>query len=154
METIEANTIVFSTEGKLPKLEKVYYTGKMHTTGGREGASVSSDGQLDIKLSTPGTSRPGTNPEQLFAAGWSACYMSALGIAAKQLKVPFPADAAIDAEVDLGSNDGGYVLQARLNVSLPGLDRDVAQVLAETAHATCPYSKLTKGNINVTIALV
>ena len=154
METIEANTIVYSTEGTLPKLEKIYYTGKMHTTGGREGGSVSSDGRLDIKLATPGTNKPGTNPEQLFAAGWSACYMSALGIAAKQLHVPFPANAFVDAEVDLGSNDGGYFLAARLNVSLPGLDREVAQTLAETAHATCPYSKLTKGNINVTIVLV
>ena len=154
METVERNTIVYSTEGKLPKIEKVLYTGKTHTTGGREGASLSSDGRLDIKLASPGTKRTGTNPEQLFAAGWSACFMGAMGIAAAQLKVPLPADSAVDAEVDLGTTDGAYFLQARLNVSLPGLERNVAQSIVEAAHQTCPYSKLTRGNINITIALV
>ena len=154
METIEQNTIVYSTEGKLPRIEKVLYTGKTHTTGGREGASLSSDGRLDIKLAHPGTKRIGTNPEQLFAAGWSACFMGAMGIAAGPLKIALPSDAAVDAEVDLGTIDGGYFLQARLNVSLPGLDRELAHSLVETAHQTCPYSKLTRGNINVTIALV
>ena len=159
METIESNTIekqsiVHSTEGTLPPIEKVVYTGKTHTTGGRDGASLSSDGRLDIKLAHPGSKRVGTNPEQLFAAGWSACFMSALGIAASQVKVSLPPDAAIDAEVDLGTIEGGYFLQARLNVSLPGLERNVAQSLIEIAHQTCPYSKLTRGNINVTIALV
>ena len=105
METIESNTIekqsiVHSTEGTLPAIEKVVYTGKTHTTGGRDGASLSSDGRLDIKLAHPGSKRVGTNPEQLFAAGWSACFMSALGIAASQVKVSLPPDAAIDAEVD------------------------------------------------------
>ena len=159
METIESNTIekqsiVHSTEGTLPAIEKVVYTGKTHTTGGRDGASLSSDGRLDIELAHPGSKRVGTNPEQLFAAGWSACFMSALGIAASQVKVSLPSDAAIDAEVDLGTIEGGYFLQARLNVSLPGLERNVAQSLIEIAHQTCPYSKLTRGNINVTIALV
>ena len=136
------------------KIDKVIYTGKTHTTGGREGASQSSDGQLGIKLSTPGTKREGTNPEQLFAAGWSACFIGAMEIASKQKRIAFPADTAVDAEVDLGSGDSGYHLQARLHVSLPGLEPEVAQALVEAAHATCPYSKATHGNINVTINLV
>jgi lipoyl-dependent peroxiredoxin len=135
-------------------IEKVLYTGKTHTTGGRDGASASSDGRLDIKLSSPGTSGGGTNPEQLFAAGWSACFMGAMGLAAGQLKIALPADRSIDAEVDLGTNENGYQLQARLNVSLPGLDRAQAQQLIDSAHQTCPYSKLSRGNIDVKITLV
>ena len=130
------------------------YTGKAHTTGGRDGASRSSDGCLDVKLSSPGTAGGGTNPEQLFAAGWSACFMSALGLAASQKKVALPADRAIDAEVDLGTTDGAYLLRARLNVSLPGLEREVAQGLVDAAHQICPYSKATRGNIDVVINLV
>src|SRR3977135_1751872 len=98
---------------------KVLYTAKTHTTGGREhGASRSSDGHLDIKLSTPGAPGNGTNPEQLFAAGWSACFEGAMGLAARKMKVTLPADLAIDAEVDLNQADGAYFLGARLNVSL------------------------------------
>src|SRR5262249_53969461 len=134
-------------------IQKVLYTAKTHTTGGRDGASRTSDGRLDVKLSTPGTSATGTNPEQLFAAGWSACFMSAIGLVASQKKVALPADRAIDAEVDLGTNEGGFLLRARLNVSLPGLDRAVAQSLVDAAHQTCPYSKATHGNIDVTINL-
>jgi Ohr subfamily peroxiredoxin len=106
---------------------------------------------LDIKLSTPGASGTGTNPEQLFAAGWSACFEGAMGLAARKMKIALPADAAIDAEVDLCLTDGAYSLQARLNISLPGLGRDVAQALADAAHQTCPYSKATRGNITVVI---
>ena len=138
----------------MSQLEKVIYTAKTHTTGGRDGASRTSDGRLDVKLSTPGTPASGTNPEQLFAAGWSACFMSAIGLAAAKKKITLPADRAIDAEVDLGTGEGGYVLRARLNVSLPGLDREIAQALVDTAHQTCPYSKATRGNIEVTINLV
>jgi osmotically inducible protein OsmC len=138
----------------MTQLDKVLYTGKTHTSGGRDGASRSSDGRLDIKLSSPGTSGAGTNPEQLFAAGWSACFIGAMGLAAGKMKVTLPADLAVDAEVDLGTNAGGYALQARLNVSLPGLEREVAQALVDTAHQTCPYSKLTRGNIDVVIKLV
>jgi len=134
--------------------EKVLFTAKTHTTGGRDGASRSSDGRLDIKLATPGTAKIGTNPEQLFAAGWSACFEGAMGIAARNLKVTLPDDLAIDAEVDLCTAGGGYFLQARLNVDLPGVDREVAKTLVEAAHQTCPYSKLTRGNISVTINLV
>lgn len=138
----------------MTKPEKVIYTAKTHTTGGREGASRSSDGQLEVKLSTPGTSRPGTNPEQLFAAGWSACFEGAMGLAARAMKVALPADTAIDAEVDLGMTGDAYLLQARLNVSLPGIDRETAHAIVDKAHQTCPYSKATRGNIDVTITVV
>ena len=133
---------------------KVIYTAKVHTTGGRDGASRSSDGRLDVKHTTPGTPGTGTNPEQLFAAGWSACFIGAMGVAAGKMKVALPADRAVDAEVDLGTNEGGFVLRARLNVSLPGLDREVAQAVVDGAHQTCPYSKATRGNIDVEINLV
>lgn len=135
-------------------LDKILYTAKTHTTGGRDGASRTSDGRLDVKLSTPGAAGTGTNPEQLFAAGWSACFIGAMQVAAAQKKLSLPADRAIDAEVDLGTNDGGYVLRARLNVSLPGLDRRVAQEIVDAAHQICPYSKATRGNIDVQITLV
>jgi len=135
-------------------MSKVLYTGKTHTTGGRDGAARSDDGRLDVQLSAPGSSAPGTNPEQLFAAGWSACFIGAMGLAAGQLKVKLPAQTAVDAEVDLVNNESGYFLQARLNVSLPGLDRDTAQAIVDGAHQTCPYSKLSRGNMNVEINLV
>jgi osmotically inducible protein OsmC len=138
----------------MTKIEKVLYTAKTHTTGGRDGASRTSDGRLDVKLSSPGTAGNGTNPEQLFAAGWSACFLSAVSLVASQKKVPLPANRAIDAEVDLGMTDGGYLLRARLNVSLPGLEREVAQALVDAAHQICPYSKATRGNIDVVINLV
>ena len=134
---------------------KVLYTAETHTTGGRDnGASRSSDGRLDIRLATPGATRIGTNPEQLFAAGWSACFESAIGLVARQMKITLPADLAIDAEVDLNLGDSGYFLGARLNVSLPGVERDVALSLVNEAHQTCPYSKATRDNIDVVINLV
>ena len=132
--------------------DKVLYTAHQHTTGGRDGgSSSSSDGRLDVKLSVPGTPGTGTNPEQLLAAGWSACFIGAMKIAAAQMKVRFPADGAVDTEVDLCSGEDGYFLQARLNISLPGLEREVAQALADAGHQTCPYSKATRGNIKVEI---
>jgi osmotically inducible protein OsmC len=135
--------------------EKLLFTAKTHTTGGREkGASRSSDGRLDVKLSIPGSARIGANPEQLLAAGWSACFESAMGIAARKMKVPLPADLFIDAEVDLNLAGDGYFLRARLNVSLPGVDREIAQALVNAADQTCPYSKATRGNIDVTISLI
>jgi Ohr subfamily peroxiredoxin len=138
----------------MTKIEKVLYTSKTHTSsGGRNGASRSSDGRLDIKLSSPGTGT-GTNPEQLFGAGWSACFIGAMGLAAAAKKITLPGDLAVDAEIDLGTAGGGYFLQARLNVSLPGLEREVAQYLVDAAHQTCPYSKATRGNIDVVINLV
>ncbi len=135
--------------------EKLVYTAKTHTTGGREnGAARSSDGRLDVRLSLPGSERAGTNPEQLLAAGWSACFESAMGIAARKMRIALPADMAIDAEVDLNLADGGYFLRARLNVSLPGIAHEAAQALVEAADQTCPYSKATRGNIDVAIKLV
>lgn len=134
--------------------DKVLYTGKTHTTGGREGKSTSNDGRLDILLSTPGTPGKGTNPEQLFAAGWSACFIGAIKIAAQQNKVTLPSDLSVDAEIDLGTNENGYLLQARLFVHLPGIDESTGRLLIETAHQTCPYSKATRGNINVSLNLV
>jgi Ohr subfamily peroxiredoxin len=139
----------------MTKLEKVLYTAKIHTTGGREGgASRSDDGRLDVKLSPPGASGTGTNPEQLFAAGWSACFLSSIKIVTGKAKVKLPADVAIDAEVDLGMTGGAYPLAARLNVSLPGIDRQVAQDLLDAAHQLCSYSNATRGNIEVAINLV
>ncbi|MBN3752044.1 organic hydroperoxide resistance protein [Paraburkholderia sp. Tr-20389] len=138
----------------MARIDNVLYTGKTQTTGGREGTARSSDGRLDILLSSPGSNGKGTNPEQLFAAGWSACFIGAMGLAARELKVALPADTAVNAEVDLGTGEGGYFLQARLNVSLPGVSHDVAQKLVDAAHQTCPYSKATRGNIDVEIALV
>jgi lipoyl-dependent peroxiredoxin len=135
--------------------KKVLYTAKDHTTGGRDGrASLSSDGRLDVKLSLPGAAGIGTNPEQLFGAGWSACFIGAMKIAAGKMKVRVPDDTAIDAEVDLCRTGDAYSLQARLNIHLPGLERRVAQALADAAHQTCPYSKATRGNIDVVINLV
>ena len=138
----------------ITQIDKVLYTGKTHTTGGRDGAARSSDGRIDLKLSPPGSAGQGTNPEQLFAAGWSACFIGAMNRAASGLKVKLPADVAVDAEVDLGTAGDEYFLQARLNVSLPGLDRDVARAVVDGAHQICPYSKLTRGNINVELNLV
>jgi len=120
----------------MTQLEKVLHTAKAHTTSGRDGESRSADGRLDIKLSTPGTAGKGTNPEQLLAAGWSACFIGAMQIAAAKMKIRLPADAAIDAEVDLVTTDGAYFIQARLNVSLPGVDREVAQALVNAGHQT------------------
>lgn len=141
-------------ESNVTPMDKVLYTAKTHTTGGRDGASQSSDGRLDVKLSTPGTSGTGTNPEQLFAAGWSACFMGAISVVAAQKKVKLPADRAIDTEVDLGTNDGGYLLRVRMNVSLPGVDHETAQEIVEAAHGVCPYSKATHGNIDITTTVV
>lgn len=133
---------------------KIVYTAKTHTVGGREnGAARSDDGQLDIKLSPPGSKRPGTNPEQLFAAGWSACFEGAIGVVAQKRKIAI-SELAIDAEVNLHVAGAEYSLSARLNVSLPGLDREVAESLVEQAALVCPYSKATHGNIDVVYNVV
>lgn len=138
----------------MTKLDKVLYTAKAHTTGGRDGASKTDDGRLDVTLSSPGTSGTGTNPEQLFAAGYSACFIGAMKAVAGKMKVTLPADLAIDAEVDLGPIPNAYGIAARLNVSLPGMDKAAAQALVDAAHQVCPYSNATRGNIDVTINLV
>lgn len=148
-------TLLVSAASQDTDSKKVLYTGETHTTGGRDGgASRSSDGRLEIKLSTPGGKGTGTNPEQLFAAGWSACFIGAMKFAAAAQKVRLPDDAAVDTEVDLCQSDAGYSLQARLKVSLPGIERAVAQAIVDGAHQTCPYSKATRGNIGVEIFLV
>jgi Ohr subfamily peroxiredoxin len=134
-------------------LDKVLYTAKAHTTGGRDGQSKSDDGRLDVTLSSPGAAGTGTNPEQLFAAGYSACFIGAMKAVAGKMKVTLPADLAIDAEVDLGPIPNAYGIAARLNVSLPGMDRAAAQSLIDAAHQVCPYSNATRGNIDVTITL-
>jgi lipoyl-dependent peroxiredoxin len=138
-------------------IDRHLYTGKAHTIGGREGGSSrSDDGHLDVKISMPGQGA-GTNPEQLFAAGWSTCFLSAIKLIAGKRKITLPETAAIDAEVDLGLTrgpDANFALAARLNVSLPGVDRQVAQELVEAAHQTCPYSRATRGNIEVALNVV
>ena len=132
---------------------RTLYTANVHVTGGREGSARSSDGRLDIKLATPGTAGPGTNPEQLFAAGWSACFEGAMAIAAKAKGVTLPEGVAIDAEVSLLHGDDGYSLGARLNVSVPGIEPELARQIVEMAHRTCPYSKAIKGNIDAIVVL-
>ena len=149
------NTTNLSEQSTTTQPAKLLYTAKAHTTGGRDGGSSrSSDGRLDVKLSIPGGPGNGTNPEQLFAAGWSACFLGAIKHVAATMKVRLPADVAIDPEVDLLTGSDGYFLKARLNVSLPGVDRQVARAILDGAHQTCPYSKATRGNIDVAINLV
>ena len=131
------------------------YTARTHTSGGRHGGmSRSSDGRLDVKLSPPGGAGIGTNPEQLFAAGWSACFEGAMEIAARKRKIELPRKCAVDAEIDLLLDDGAYSLRARLNVSLPGLDPEIVRSIVDDAHQICPYSKAVRGNIDVTVALI
>jgi Ohr subfamily peroxiredoxin len=139
----------------MSQTEKLLYTARTRTVGGRQdGMSRSSDGRLDVRLSPPGSAGIGTNPEQMFAAGWSACFEGAMEIAARKRKIVLPSKSAIDAEIDLVLDEGAYALRARLGVSLPGLDRDVARDLIDEAHQTCPYSKAVRGNIDVTVDLI
>ncbi|HAU56596.1 MAG TPA: organic hydroperoxide resistance protein [Comamonadaceae bacterium] len=134
-------------------LDKVLYTARAHTTGGRDGASRTDDGRLDVTLSSPGTAGTGTNPEQLFAAGYSACFIGALKAVGGMQKIAIPQDVAVAAEVDLGPITGGYGIAVRLTVHLPGMERAAAQALVDTAHKVCPYSNATRGNIDVTLTL-
>jgi Ohr subfamily peroxiredoxin len=152
---IVMNTMTMTEENNASQSAKLLYTAQVHTIGGRDGGSSrSSDGRLDVKLSVPGGPGSGTNPEQLFAAGWSVCFLGAIKHVALQMKVKLPAEMAIDPEVDLLTSNEGYFLKARLNVSLQGLDREIAQEILDGAHQTCPYSKATRGNIDVEINLV
>jgi osmotically inducible protein OsmC len=136
------------------QLEKVLYTAHAHTTGGRDGKSRTDDGRLDVTLSSPGTAGTGTNPEQLFAAGYSACFIGAMKAVAGMKKIALPDDLSIDASVDLGKIPAGYGIAVRLDISLPGMDRTAAQALIDAAHQVCPYSNATRGNIDVTLTLV
>jgi Ohr subfamily peroxiredoxin len=143
----------------MSKIEKVLATGKSHTTLSSSGnTSRGHNGKLDIELSTPGSAQsahvfaatqPHPTAEQLFAGAWSACYIAALGLAAKELKVTIPADVSVDIEIDLGQTGSGYLLQAGINVNLPGLSHEMASAIAHTADQMCPYSKATRGNIDV-----
>ena len=137
----------------MASLDKVLYTARTHTTGGRDGASKSDDGRLAVTHTPPGAPGNGTNPEQLFAAGYSACFIGAITAVAGKMKLAVPADVAVDAEVDLGPVGQAYGIAARLTVHLPGMDRTQAQALVDTAHQVCPYSNATRGNIDVTITL-
>ena len=137
-------------------LDKVLYTARTHTTGGRDGAARSDDGRLDVKLSPPpglGGKGDATNPEQLFGAGYSACFMGALKHVAGMKKVAVPADASIEASVDIGPISQGFGIAVQMTINLPGLDRAVAQDLVDTAHQVCPYSNATRGNIVVDLTL-
>ena len=137
----------------MPPFDRLLYTGKVRTVSGRDGGSRSSDGRLDIKLSPPNGLGSGTNPEQLFAAGWSACFGDSLRQAARKLDVTPPPEPIIDAEVDLVTGDVSLALRARLTISLPGVEDAVAHRLVTAAHQTCPYSRATRGNIEVVLNL-
>ncbi len=139
-------------------IEKVLYTAHAAATGGRDGRAVSSDGVLDVKLATPkelgGNGDVGTNPEQLFAAGYSACFLGALKFVAAKEKVALPADTHIHGNVGIGPIPTGFGIEAELQISLPGLARGVAEALAQKAHIVCPYSNATRGNIDVILTVL
>ena len=132
----------------------ILYTARTHTSGGRDGRGQAIDGDLDLALSPPGSGRPGTNPEQLLAIGWSACFIGALRRAGQKLDVRVPEGVAVDAEVSLGNSaDGGFILAAQLTVHLPGLVQADKKNLVAEAHQICPYSKATRGNIEVNFVI-
>ena len=138
------------------KIEKVLYKAQATATGGRDGRAVSSDGLLDVKLSPPkelGGAGGATNPEQLFAAGYSACFMGAMKHVAGIEKITVPADASIAATVGIGQIPAGFGIEVQMVVSLPGMERAAAQALVDKAHQVCPYSNATRGNIEVAITL-
>lgn len=135
------------------KLDKVLYTAHAHTTGGRDGKSKTDDGRLDVTLSSPGTSGTGTNPEQLFAAGYSACFLGAMKAVAGMKKATVPEGTSIEASVDLGKIPAGYGISVRMEITLPGMDHAAAQELVDAAHQVCPYSNATRGNIEVTLTV-
>ncbi|MFC4726606.1 organic hydroperoxide resistance protein [Coralloluteibacterium thermophilus] len=139
-------------------IEKILYRAQATATGGRDGRAVSSDGVLDVRLSTPrelgGTGGDGTNPEQLFAAGYAACFLGALKFVAGREKVALPADASIEGQVGIGPIPSGFGIEVELRIALPGLERAQAEALVEKAHVVCPYSNATRGNIDVTLTVV
>lgn len=137
----------------MTQLDKVLYTARAHTTGGREGASRTDDGRLDIQLTSPGGAGQGTNPEQLFAAGYSACFIGAMKAVAARQKITLPQDLSVDAEVDLGPVGQVFGIAVRMTIHLPGMDSAAAQKLVDDAHQVCPYSNATRGNIDVTLTV-
>lgn len=134
-------------------LAKVLYTARTHATGGRDGQGRSDDGRIEVRLSPPGQPGNGTNPEQLFGVGYSACFLGAMKAVAPKLKITVPADTAIDAEVDLGPTSLGYGISVRMKITVPGLDRATAEQLVAEAHKVCPYSNATRGNIDVQLTV-
>jgi lipoyl-dependent peroxiredoxin len=139
-------------------IEKVLYRAHAKATGGRDGNAVSSDGVLDVKLTTPaelgGAGGKGTNPEQLFAAGYSACFIGAMKFVAGQQKITLPADTSVEGSVGIGQIPAGFGIEVDLKVSLPGMPRAEAEALVQKAHTVCPYSNATRGNIDVTLTVV
>jgi lipoyl-dependent peroxiredoxin len=139
-------------------IEKVLYRAQATATGGRDGRAVVPEGKLDLKLTTPrelgGAGGKGTNPEQLFAAGYSACFLGAMKFVAARDKVAIPADVSINGNVGIGAIPNGFGIEVELKISLPGMDRAAAQALVDRAHIVCPYSNATRGNIDVTLTLV
>ena len=140
------------------KPERVLYTAHATSTGGREGTSTSDDGVLDLRLTTPkglgGNGAIGTNPEQLFAAGYSACFIGAMKHVAMMQKIALPADTSITADVGIGPIPQGFGIQVALHVHIPGMDKDAAKKIVDAAHQVCPYSNATRGNVEVTLDVV
>ncbi|THU02728.1 organic hydroperoxide resistance protein [Lampropedia puyangensis] len=136
-------------------LDKVIYTAQAHTTGGRDGTGKSSDGALDVQLSPPGSNKPGTNPEQLFAIGYAACFIGAMKAVGPKIGIKVPQDVAIDSSVSLGPTQGGnaFGIAVKLVIALPALDADIKQKLVDAAHQVCPYSNATRGNIPVELVI-
>lgn len=134
-------------------LNKVLYTARTHAVGGREGTGRSDDGRVEVKLSSPGGPGNGTNPEQLFGVGYSACFLGAMKAVAPKVGVSLPAETAIDAEVDLGPTALGYGIAVRMKITLPGLERAKAEELVAEAHKVCPYSNATRNNIDVQLTV-
>lgn len=139
-------------------IEKVLYRAHAKATGGRDGRAVSSDNILDVKLTTPkelgGAGGDGTNPEQLFAAGYSACFIGAMKVVAGRAKIALPADLSVEGSVGIGQIPNGFGIEVELKISLPGLAREAAEALVAKAHEVCPYSNATRGNIDVTLTVV
>ncbi|AYZ35943.1 organic hydroperoxide resistance protein [Chryseobacterium indologenes] len=150
---MEFSTIQQVEHTEVVKISNVLYTGIVHVTGGRNGAAQSNDGKLDISLTPPGAKGNGTNPEQLLAAGWSACFIGAMQFNAAKLGISLPQNVSADTSIDLATNEDGFFLQAKLKINLPGLATDDARKIVEMAHQTCPYSKATRGNINMQISV-
>src|SRR3981081_4699735 len=149
---------MFNQEECAMSIEKVLYRAHATATGGRDGRAVASDGALDVKLATPrelgGTGGAGTNPEQLFAAGYSACFLGALKFVAARDKIALPTNTSIEGSVGIGPIPTGFGIEVELKISLPGLAREQAEALVEKAHIVCPYSNATRNNIDVTLTIV
>lgn len=145
-------------KGMIMKIEKVLYRAKAISTGGRQGKSVSSDGVLNVVLTTPkemgGDGAPGTNPEQLFAAGYSACFLGAIKAVARNDKINIPEATTVEGIVGFGAIPNGYLVEVELKITIPGMDRPTAEAIVNKAHAVCPYSNATRNNVDVTLTIL